>query len=678
MIMSFIVVVLLTAVTVGVPAIWLLQNNLEQQAWSQVEQGQRAVISMYAVKYLEVQNMAILTAQRPTLQTLLEDEDFSTLTGYLNTLQNGANVDLISVCKSHQTAAATDLQISACNNTAMEGYYGSEEIPPGDSWMIARTPIEKNDSAGEVVIGVRLSDDFALEMRDQTGLEHTLCFQEQLIATSFLPDAGLMTNLKPCMIENDKEVSRFTFNFNDKPYYAATIPLNENGLIAAVALDISEISLAQKRLVVWMTAAILGVAATGSALGVLLARRISNPLVQLSEAATSFSLGDLESPVKTETRVREITQVAKTLDSARIDLLQTLTSLETERDWSENLLASIVEGIITLDTEERITFFSQGAEHITGWTRKEVLGQHVDDVFQFSDSEKPFSSILPSVPSGRQKVDVLLADNRIASFAITSAQLIRSGDIEKEIALVFRDISEEEAVHRLLGHFIADVAHELLTPVTALEASIELLLDQAPVLSTEELYELFNSLHLGILGLHTLVNNLLESANIEARRFRISPRSSDLGMIIAEAVRTMQPLLSKYEQSLSVELPVDLPVVAADPRRTVQILVNLISNASRYGPPGEEIIIQVIASSRFARLAISDRGPGIPPEHRENLFCRFEFPHDDNAVSQAGAGLGLSVVKEIVHAHGGEVGVDERPGGGSIFWFTLPLTKEEE
>jgi len=111
MITSFIVVVMLTAVTVGVPAIWLLQNQLEQQAWSQVEQGQRAVISLYAAKYLEVQNLAILTAQRPTLRALLEQKDFAELTEYLKTLQNGANVDLIDVCTSQQIVTASQSYI---------------------------------------------------------------------------------------------------------------------------------------------------------------------------------------------------------------------------------------------------------------------------------------------------------------------------------------------------------------------------------------------------------------------------------------------------------------------------------------------------------------------------------------------------------------------------------------
>jgi len=368
--------------------------------------------------------------------------------------------------------------------------------------------------------------------------------------------------------------------------------------------------------------------------------------------------------------------VAKTLENARIDLLATLTSLQSERDWSEHLLSSIVEGIITLDGKGHITFFSHGAERVTGWSQEKVVGSLIDDVFKLVGSEKPFSSILPSMPGGRQKADVILANSRDASLAITSSPLTRSGERDTEIALVFRDISEEEAVHRLLGQFLANVAHEFLTPLSALEASVELLLDQAPDLSLSEMQELHTSLHLGTLGLHTLVANLLESANIEARRFHVSPRSTDFGNIIADAAQTMQPLLNKYEQHLTMELPLVIPKVKADPRRIAQVLINLISNASRYGPPGEEIVLRVTTDIQFTRVAIIDQGPGIPQEHRTNLFQRFVFPHADDAISQAGAGLGLSVVKAIVTAHGGQVGVDDHPTGGSIFWFTLPNARE--
>jgi signal transduction histidine kinase len=220
------------------------------------------------------------------------------------------------------------------------------------------------------------------------------------------------------------------------------------------------------------------------------------------------------------------------------------------------------------------------------------------------------------------------------------------------------------------------VAHEFRTPLSALAASVELLLDQAPELNAAELQELLISLHLGILGLQTLVDNLLESASIEAGRFRVSPRPSNLGRIIAEAIRTMQPLLDKRGQRLIVELPAAIPVVRADSRRTMQVLVNLLSNASKYGPDDAEITVSASVREGWVRVTVADRGPGIPPGHRKDLFRRFVYPDTDGDKTQYGAGLGLSVVKAVIEAHGGQVGVEDRPGGGSVFWFTLPVENE--
>ena len=678
MIAIFVSIVILTSATVGIPAIWLLHNQLDRQAWAQVEQGKRVTTALYDSHYREILNLATLTAQRPTLQGLLVQKDFTTLTDYLITLQSGAGLDRIVICDPEDHLIATtdpELPASICTTWKTGNYQPDRTIP--QVCLTAYQSINNpTDHLGDAFVCQNLDNDFEVQLRDQTGLEHILWIDDIPVSTSFKDGVDSLNSIITNTTASKGHASQRFFEIMDVPYYAAHFPLGATELIFEVALDVTDIVATRTRLVRILITSILGISLVGSILGVMLARRISRPLVQLSESAASFSIGNLELPVQTETRVREITQVAKTLENARIDLLATLTSLQNERDWSEHLLASIVEGIITLDDGGHITFFSHGAERITGWQAIEVMGRLVDDVFILAEYESPFRSILPSVSGGRQKADVVLADNQVASLAITSSQLTRSGESETEIALVFRDISEEEAIHRLLGHFLANIAHEFRTPLSALEASIELLLDQAPDLDPAELQQLHISLHLGILGLHTLVDNLLESANIEARRFRISPRDTDLGNIIAEAVQTMQPLLAKYEQHLTAELPVNIPTVRADPRRTVQILINLLSNASRYGPPGEEIVLRVTADTQYARVEVIDRGPGIPPEHHTNLFRRFVFPHTDDAISQAGAGLGLSVVKAIVEAHGGQVGVNDQQGGGSIFWFTLPNARE--
>jgi len=368
-------------------------------------------------------------------------------------------------------------------------------------------------------------------------------------------------------------------------------------------------------------------------------------------------------------------QIAQALEVARADLQRTLAELRQERAWAAHLLEAIVEGIVTLDRYGRITFFSQGAERITGWQRDQVMGRTCDRVFRPTESSESFSQLIPP-PGQRHKIPVELREGRQAILDVTGARLLPPDSGAARVALVFRDVSEEEAVHRLLGHFMANVAHEFRTPLSALAAAIELLLDQAPDLNAAELQMLLHSLHLGILSLQALVDNLLESASIETGHFRVTPRPSSLGEIIAEAIRLMKPLLDKHDQRLAVQLPADLPLVQADPRRTVQVLINLLSNASKYGPDGAEITFGATVSEGWVRVGVADRGPGVPPEHRDALFRRFAHPDPVNDKGQIGVGLGLSVVKAIVEAHGGQVGVEDRPDGGAVFWFTLPAVSE--
>ncbi len=675
-------VVVLTAAIIGLPAIWLIRNQMDRQAWSQVSQGSQAAQALYQAQQREIEGFAMLTSQRPTLVDLLSQENWKNMEEYLQNLQASANLDLIAVCDANEIAAISQktLTRTICKDLSTEGFHYFNYDNAFQIWLTASHPLGENGLDNyQVVVGLKLDNDFALEMKKQTGLEHTLWINEYPVVTSLSSEIAFQSNIErnPAPSQNPETETYSTFKLGDQHYYTTRLFLDDEETIQAeIALDIAEITETQNRLIEVFFRSILIIATTVSFLGIVVARRISLPLVRLADTATRFSHGDLDSPVVVDAHVSEVKRVAHALEHARVDLRATLTSLQSERDWSDDLLASIVEGIVTLDGKGYITFFSQGAERITGWSKTEVIGHSIDDIFQLAATKQPFSSILPVLPDKRKTADVLLANNKIASLAITETKLARSSGEETEIALVFRDISEEEAVQRLLGQFLASVAHEFRTPLSALEASIELLLDQAPELKPDELHELHTSLHLSILGLHTLVNNLLESANIEARRFRISPRTSDLEEIIPEAVRIMQPLLLKYGQRLVVEFPFNIPVVHADPRRTVQVLTNLLSNASRYGPPDKEIVLQVTSSLQYVRIAIIDQGPGIPPEHRDSLFHRFIFPHADDAVSQAGAGLGLSVVKAIVEAHNGQVGMDNRAGGGSIFWFTLPVAKE--
>lgn len=669
MILSFVGLVLLTAAAAGLPAIWLIREQLDRQAWAQVEQGRLAAQALYQARQNELASLATLTAQRPTLRELLIQGEEDAIQAYLHTLQEGSGLDLVLVCDSGRPVAQAGGAFSH-NLCAEEASSGFHVLPAGQlpqAWQFAAHPLDDEalGPLGTVFVGMALDDQFAVEMHARTGMEHSLLVEGQLVATSLTARPAL-----PCAAAGD--AVQTSLAVDGLPYYVACFPLDGGSLEAGVALEVTEIVVTQQRLVGTLIVSILAVALLASLLGVLLARRISQPLAHLSHAAETMSKGDLDSPLVVEARVREVALVAQALESARVDLNRSLAELRQEKAWTDHLLESIVEGIVTLDRRHHITFFSHGAERITGWRRDQVLGKSCDRIFRPLETDESFSQLIPP-PGRRQKISVELRDGRQVILAVTGARLLPPEGQDAQVALVFRDVSEAEAVHRLLGHFLANVAHEFRTPLSALAASVELLLDQAPDLSTTELEELLNSVHLGVLGLQTLIDNLLESASIEAGRFRVYPRASSVREIVAEAIRVMRPLLDKRGQRLVVELPASMPVVRADARRTAQVLVNLLSNASKYGPDDVEIEVGAAVQGEWVRVTVADTGPGVPPEYRHDLFRRFVHPGSVSDKAQVGAGLGLSVVKAIVEAHGGKVGIDDRQGGGSVFWFTLPM-----
>ena len=168
-------------------------------------------------------------------------------------------------------------------------------------------------------------------------------------------------------------------------------------------------------------------------------------------------------------------------------------------------------------------------------------------------------------------------------------------------------------------HLLANVSHEFRTPLSAVATAVELMMDQAPDLSPDELQELLTSLHLGVLSLEKLVDNLLESASIEAGRFQVHPRPCNLDDIIVEAVRTMQPLLNKYGQRLTVELPASIPVVQADPAAPFRFWSTCSQMRANTGPPMPRLLLASYQSAIGYESLLATKDP--VSRRRSGLTC---------------------------------------------------------
>jgi two-component system phosphate regulon sensor histidine kinase PhoR len=656
LVFSFMALILLTTLAVGLPAILLIRNQVERQTWARVNQGSHATEALYSAWQRRISDLALLTSQRPTLSLLLSQEQGTALANYLQTLQEETELDLILVCDADHHPI---IQTSAATSTALcrlQDPTGLHVIEVGNSpqvWMMAAHPIDdESTDLGQVVVGILLDDEFSRRMSAQTSLEHTILVNEQPVASSLTGGAAACCTSTRQPIDNpaaDIATMPAFLEVNNRPYYSTRLVLSPPGLIDEIALDVDDVVATERNLTWILVGSIILVALAGSVLGVAVARRIGQPLTRLTEAATAISMGDQTTSLSVPSQVREVTLVSQALERARVDLQRTLNELQRERAWIDHLLEAITEGIVALDDRGCITFFSPGAERITGWSQSEALNHTCDEIFHLAETSDTFSQHIP-LPGQQSKILLEMEDGRQITLGITSAQLSSPDSGETGLVLVLRDISEAELIHRLLGGFLANITHEFRTPLSSIAASTELLLDQAPDLSQAELQKLLTSLYMGIISLQTLIDNLLESASLEAGRFQVYVRPSDLGEIIAEAVHMTQPLQEKYGQSLVVELPATIPLVLVDSRRIVQVLVNLLFNAIKYSPDETKIKLNAIVNQGRVRIAVADQGPGVPPGRQDELFYQFVHYDADDAKSRHGVGLGLSVVKAIIEA----------------------------
>jgi PAS domain S-box-containing protein len=340
-------------------------------------------------------------------------------------------------------------------------------------------------------------------------------------------------------------------------------------------------------------------------------------------------------------------------------------------NWPEALVQSLPEGILTIDGSGRTLFLNRTAERITGWNMSDAIGKSINEILPLGAGKGQILERLHQ-DAAIPPINALNREGRDITLAITTANLDVPEGFPPQTVLVIRDVTIEDAAQRLRSYFLANISHEFRTPLSALKASVELLLDGVGSFTPAETLELVRSVHFSVTSLQTLVDNLLESVSIEAGRFHIRRRPTDIAVLVADAAALMKPLLERRNQKLVTVFPERLPRLSADPMRLTQVLVNLLSNASKYGPTDEPIELIIGLEQDAVKISVSDRGSGVPVDEKENLFHRFiRLDGKDN--TQYGVGLGLAVVKTIVESHGGSVGLDERSGGGSIFWFCIPL-----
>ena len=336
----------------------------------------------------------------------------------------------------------------------------------------------------------------------------------------------------------------------------------------------------------------------------------------------------------------------------------------------QSLGRGLRDAILIVDRRHRLVWLNAAAENLTGVGATEAVGRHCYEVMKCAANNGVRGCAGLSRGGGRLRRSVGGRDGATISVAATRLPLspLRSKCAGAVCSLVPEN--PEMDLDRTRTEFLSNVSHELRTPLTSLAASIELLMNCDEGIP-EDVGGVLRVMHRSTLWLHNLVENLLCASSIQVGRFQVDPQPSSLLEILDEAASFVMPLLEKKQQTLRCDLPAELSPVMADAQRIGQVLINLLHNASKYGPTYDLIGLTVVDSGLEYRISVSEHGPGIPAQERDRLFERFYRRRPSGGDGRPGIGLGLGIVRSIVELHGGSVGVESVLGEGSTFWFTL-------
>jgi two-component system, NarL family, sensor histidine kinase BarA len=247
-------------------------------------------------------------------------------------------------------------------------------------------------------------------------------------------------------------------------------------------------------------------------------------------------------------------------------------------------------------------------------------------------------------------------------------------DLEEKVQERTQELAQ---ANQLQSQFLATVSHELRTPLTSIIAFTELLLKQAAGKEQEYLEDVLESSR----RLLEMVNNLLDLSRLEAGRVELFTDVVDLPDLLVTVERALRPLANQKAISLTIAPMAGLPLVLVDPLRVQRVLMNLVGNAIKFTPGGGRVELAARPDGDWVELSVRDTGPGIRPEQRGMIFEAFRRVEAPGR-QHPGSGLGLALARSLVELHGGRIWLEDAPGGGSIFRFTLPVAprpdKEEE
>ncbi|HKM91003.1 MAG TPA: ATP-binding protein [Candidatus Acidoferrales bacterium] len=363
------------------------------------------------------------------------------------------------------------------------------------------------------------------------------------------------------------------------------------------------------------------------------------------------------------------------------DLMKLSHELDQERERLDTVLSAIGDGVIVLDSDNKVLMANRRVSEIFGVPPEQLQGcdlsvliEQVRHRLLRPDLVEQKVRELKRAPSLVDEVTLELDDPghqaiRLYSVPVRGAD----GTIVGRIATSL-DLGREREIERMKTEFLSTISHELRTPLTSIKGSLGLVLGGAAGTFSADARELLDIARTNTDRLVRVINQILDMMLLERGQALIRAVPMPLQSCVERALRAVAAPAQAAAVEVRVEIPANLPNVLGDARRVEQVIVNLLSNAIKFSPRGREVILAARAEGDKARVSIQDAGCGMSPEFLEHLFSKFEHAEPSLTRESQGMGLGLAICRHIVEAHGGRIWAESKENAGSTFHFTLPLS----
>jgi len=458
----------------------------------------------------------------------------------------------------------------------------------------------------------------------------------------------------------------------ETPLLYVAVPIREDGHVLGVlrlALPLSAVTASYQTLHQVMLAGGAVALLVALGIGIFVAGRVTQPVVEMQSIARQMSEGSFL--VRAPTRsTDEIGMLGRSLNVMAGRLREKIQDLEREQAKITAMLDAMVEGVIAVDGHEHILLMNEQARLMFGLGSARGEGKPFLEVIRNADLHEIFRAVHAGGIGQALRREIAMTSPAQRVLGVNAVRL--SGGGEPVVVMVLHDLTALRQLERVRTEFVANVSHELRTPLTAIQGYLETLLSGA--LEEPENARRFLEIvlrHSERLG--RLLNDLTDLSNIELGKVTLRKESVRLDEVVGSVVAIIGPRAARSRVAVTADTPVELPGVAADRDRLVQILINLVDNAVKYTPEGGAVTVTARSlGDGTLEVAVADTGVGIAPEDQGAVFEAFRQVGRDYTKKAEGTGLGLALVRKFVELHGGAIRLESEIGKGSTFTFTLP------